>query len=266
MIIKGFKTLPELKTKLVQIPPEGRKAIVLVGRHPNEGTVAIANRHHSEWEKHGAVVVHLPREWTPHFLYKHYRKTFSVTEFERLARRIPSDDDVAKFLAKQGFAVPVVTFHGAPTGGWDGRIDYLTGQLHGFLPHLSKIPEHEVFSIHAAYKHQPPNLLVLEHFFQGTSPSRTQARVLATVHRTFGRDRFASDVFYPLLPRDRGQISDTYLGHYLATKRDVDYFSANLNMKFQAVLAHLVANGLKEKASLPNVPVWKLDLGSDPGI
>lgn len=68
MIIRP-KNLEDMRKQLSALPESSRRVVVLVGRHPNEGGPNIAKRHHEEWEKHGAVVVHIPPQWTPHGLW-----------------------------------------------------------------------------------------------------------------------------------------------------------------------------------------------------
>ena len=73
MIIKP-KTLAELENKLRALPESKRKVVITVGRHPNEGTIRIAQKEHVAWEKHGAVVIQLPKEWTPHHFWTSFIK------------------------------------------------------------------------------------------------------------------------------------------------------------------------------------------------
>ena len=81
MFVKGFHSLEKLAERLRAIPEEKRKVLVLVGRHPNEGTINIARRHHGDWEKHGAVVVQIPGKWTPHgFWNQAMKEKLSETE------------------------------------------------------------------------------------------------------------------------------------------------------------------------------------------
>lgn len=130
--LKEQEGLSHLAKKLRALPEEQRKVIILVGRHRNEGTHLIARKHHTEWAEHGAVVIQIPRKWTPetfwsrllrgkHPLSKAYTKFISGSKYDytskvklenKIKKTFKSDNEIMEHLTKAGFHVPFINFHG----------------------------------------------------------------------------------------------------------------------------------------------------------
>ncbi len=211
MIIKGFKTLEGLEEKLRAVPEEKRKVIVLVGRHPNEGTINIANRHHESWEKHGAVVVRIPGEWTQHFAWKlGMDKNWSLQQIKRFYDTKPDDVEVARVLFS-GLKVPVVNFHASGSIHNDGETQ------------LSIIP-----GIFQDFR------TTVEFYYRGQPAGRTKMR---RHWNQFDPGKFPKPyIDYP------------YIFHEHVTKESIIDFSRDHSKKFEELLAHLAKTGLKPVA------------------
>ncbi len=116
MILKP-KNKKQLVEQVKRLPPRKRRVVVLVGRHPNEGSINIGNRYNEEWAQHGAVVVRIPPQWTPHYFWKKEEKKkqpieSAIRKALLRARRIPEDTDLIQELKKNGVNSPVVNLHG----------------------------------------------------------------------------------------------------------------------------------------------------------
>lgn len=230
MIIRGFKTLEGLEQKLRALPEEKRKIIVLVGRHPNEGTVNIANRHHESWEKHGAVVVRIPAEWTPHFAWQlGTEEDWSARQIGRFERKNPSDAKVARFLLRSGFKVPVVNFHGTPflsDRDKPRRMEFTKGIF-------SRISNHPYFVYHKLDTFRPRNELVAEFFYHGSIPGGTKMRR----HWLHFEPSYFTELW--------ALSSSPHIFHPMVTKESIRDFSRDHSKQFEEVLAHLAKTGLK---------------------
>lgn len=107
------KSLAHMERLLRELPAEKRKVIVLVGRHNNERTHAIAKFYHGDWEQEGAVTVKIPSAWTPrHFWVDAKNKKLTAAEVKEAALGVPQDDGIAELLHRHGFHVPIVNLHG----------------------------------------------------------------------------------------------------------------------------------------------------------
>ncbi len=233
MILKP-RNLREMDLMLREVPAEKRKVIVLVGRHPNEGTINIAQRHHGDWEKHSAVVVRIPGKWTPHAIWqKAARREESLREASLRADDAPTDIDIAKFLLKKGFSVPVVNFHASP----DQRSMFRERQaMQYMLAKSSKIHEHRLFMKHALAR--PTNELVVEFFYSGNLIRNSGLKLFAINNP----DSYA-----------RSGLEPNYLQHSRITKAALSKFSSEIALEFEEVLSHLSRTQLKRRAVVPKV-------------
>ncbi|MFH0713160.1 MAG: hypothetical protein V1722_01375 [Candidatus Micrarchaeota archaeon] len=109
------KNREELIAQLKALPEHQRRVIILVGRHPNEGTTNIARRHHKSWEEHGAVVVRIPGQWTPHGFWKKHGERQDSVKVRELAAKVPDDRSISSQIQleiNKGF---IIHFHGTPS-------------------------------------------------------------------------------------------------------------------------------------------------------
>lgn len=238
MIVKGFKTLSKLERKLRAVPAEKRKVIVLVGRHPNEGTINIAQRHHERWEKHGAVVVRIPAEWTPHgFWAGVVKKKPPIDDVNAAIKKIPIDSEVVRFLHSRGFRVPFVNFHGTPhldpeifniIEGVSPLVDY-------HIDRETALTRHPRFTIYA-HRISHPAMLITEFHFEANRKKS------GNVERTARR-------LYNALELVVGQFSLNYLSREgNITSGGIRNFSQKYAAEFEEVLAHLSRTGLKKRS------------------
>jgi len=106
----------EIVSKLRELPEEKRRVVVLVGRHPGEGSTRIAQKNHREWEKLGAAAVKLPKSMTPDAFWRSAVRAFDAdahTARNMVERLPPSDGEIIEIVTKR-FGVPVINLHGAP--------------------------------------------------------------------------------------------------------------------------------------------------------
>ncbi|MFH0713266.1 MAG: hypothetical protein V1722_02010 [Candidatus Micrarchaeota archaeon] len=243
------KSLREMEAQLRQVPAEKRKVIVLVGRHPNEGSTNIAARHHGDWEKEGAVVIRIPGEWTPHYAAKRAIQLGVLKKIRSIVRDIPTDIKVSGFLEKR-FDVPVVTFHGS-CASEVGESEFYH-QAAYVLPVRSRIFEHQFFEANeelSSRRRWRPNQVIVEYYFKG-KPKETPVDLKRA----------------PELRASKRQLSPDYLNRARVTCEDLEAFANGHNNKiFEIVLAHLSKTGLKPKSVRPKVhdPVpWFIDCDS----
>ncbi|MFH0713254.1 MAG: hypothetical protein V1722_01950 [Candidatus Micrarchaeota archaeon] len=243
------KSLEQMEQQLTAIPEAQRKVIVLVGRHVNEGTGILASRHHKSWEQHGAVVVHIPKHWTPHGLANIVvRRNLDECSFRKLEARVVSDDVICKFLYKRGFRQPIVNLHGTPF------VDQTKDRtLVGFLSSSSQIHEHSGFFLHPE-KVKTPNYVLAEFFFKGREPNKRLRDLYEQVRKFSLTGDKTPGVVNLSFGHLSGQAAFSYLQKPLAGKTDLDFFSKHLNPSFEGFLAHLAATGLKRTAVKPKVP------------
>ena len=221
-----------LEQKLREVPPEKRKVIVLVGRHPNEGTVNIANRHHEDWEKHGAVVVRIPAEWTPHgFWHEVLKEDLSREQVEARDKQIPDDDNVSSYLLHNGFEVPVVSFHGSPkiADSKDIGLFFSIAERNTRILHRGFVSEN-------APELNSPNHVLAEFCFK-ESDRRGGSKFI----RLLNKERITNRLGYV-----GGQLDHRYVTRVgKISKETLVAFSKNHSKEFEAVLAHLAKTGLK---------------------
>ncbi len=250
MVILKPKNLREMNRQLRALPAEKRKVIVLVGRHPNEGTTNIAVRHHEEWEKHGAVVVRIPGKWTPQYIWHHAgRSKLSLDEAARLQGKASTDWKVMKFLRERQFDVPFVNFHATPLNielHKIGKIEYF---VH---PFASRIYEHQNFM--PAYSLPvDQNEVVVEFYFNGKSPSHRALSIWEQIQSLpLGSLR---KPFHPSLgftSKTLG-LNSGYLNKKAITNADLAVFSEHGAVEFNDVLKHLAKTGLKKRAVKPDL-------------
>ncbi len=105
----------ELVGQISALPARKRRVVVLIGRHPNEGTINIGVHNHKQWEKHGAVTVWLPPHWTPQgFWHRVKRRPLSnraLDSARRTAKQLPGDEKLVTMIG-QSIGAPVINFHG----------------------------------------------------------------------------------------------------------------------------------------------------------
>lgn len=225
MIIRPT-SLASLERALRRVPEEKRKVIVLVGRHLNEGSDQIARRLHRDWEEQGAVVVKIPKQWTPQYLWNRI-------DFERLLLRearalhdsIPSDSEVINFLHRS-FGIPVVNFHSS--GQRQRGIRFFTGpdaasnvQSHGLIERGELVETHPA-ELSVEYTHEAP----------------LRVEVMPTVHRL--RESYGFTVKRDLDPE--------YLAKPVASREILARFNRKSSeaAKFREILSHL-ASGLRKR-------------------
>ncbi len=233
MILKP-RNFEEMVNGLHELKPHKRRVIVLVGRHPNEGTINIAKRHHTEWEKHGAVVVRIPAQWTPHgFWHAALRKGDKVTpeEVQRAVSTVPQDAILASHLCEAGFDVPFVDFHATTESA------YNSPQLHFYVYKPTRLFRYSSFKFRKRV--QPhPNAVVAEYYFHDPTKDRRNAwnNLRGSLLR-FDNAR-------------KGQLNPTYLAHNRISRYYLDYFSSKFAPGFKAMLAHLAETGLAPRGKI----------------
>ncbi len=211
MILKP-RNREELVGLVKALPEEKRKVIVLVGRHPNEGTINIAVRHHKEWEEHGAIVVRIPAQWTPHGFWRQVQKAGerakTTEDWRREKIRLkqqmyetPDDSDVTATFIAEGIMAPIVNFHG--TGG-------------------KPVPFLDIRKV-SAIKH------VVEYYYRGKPATRLAQR----------RAKYAPKLSSPLTSRILDQLSAEYLEHETITKEDLAAFNKLYSKDFKELLRRL---------------------------
>lgn len=226
MILKP-KSLEEMQSTLRALPKEKRKVIVLVGRHPNEGTTNIAVHHHKEWEKHGAVAVRIPAEWTPHgFWHRVERENLSKEQAQRLFESTPTDFEIIKTLSQSRFEVPVVNFHGTAIMDKQDAHHLVKGtKLEYQIAPDSKLV-HPLFQ--KTYSPHGQNEVVVEFFFKGARGDKKRADALLK----------------RMIITNMYQLGQNYLGHGGITREALDSFSRDHSASFETVLKHLARTGL----------------------
>ncbi|MFH0713255.1 MAG: hypothetical protein V1722_01955 [Candidatus Micrarchaeota archaeon] len=259
------KNLKEMEAQLRAVPADKRKVIVLVGRHPNEGTTNIAVRHHDDWEKEGAVVVRIPGEWTPHFIWdKVLKGKFNQKAQKEMRRRLlftPNDRKVERFLYDSGFQVPIVSFHGTSAKDIFGVSESHSGEIKYALALKSRLHEHPLFiaSKHASGSDAPPNVMTVEYFYDSVykDPKLLRLRYDRLVKL------ISPELAIKLHLGQDGQagLKPRYIEHSTISRSALNFFSKHHAVNFKDVLAHLASTGLKQRKVKPAVPdpYWVLD-------
>lgn len=291
MILKP-KSLPDLEAKLRAVPEAQRRVIVTVGRHPNEGTIRIAQKHHAKWEKQGAVVVQIPPHWTPQGFwtavdrrFRHFwpvefdppkiekdraisrgsaeqedliRKAndylFRVSpqqdELIRKAKEIPDDGQLASFLSKNGFDVPIVNFHGISDFAnveqcFDHRVHRWLTPIPRFqvLPHSkTRLSPHELIKPNRDFPDDHyddvlrPNAVVVEIGFDGNEA--TKEKQLLRNKLLVLQNHFPPNSVSPQLDLD-------YLVHPAASPDVLNQYAKHKG-DFEELLRHLAQTGLRK--------------------
>ncbi len=170
-------SLEMLESQLKKIPENKRRLVIVVGRHPNEGTINIAKRYHAAWEKYGAVVVRVPAHWTPHGFWRTARSQ-GLTDSQAHASyaKVPQDFHIVDFISKKGFEVPVVSFHATPISPTMTADSFINDQLKRGLIYArrgnsSKVPFESADNDSNLHR----NELLVEFWFKGAAqkPSET---------------------------------------------------------------------------------------------
>ncbi len=219
---------------LREVPAKKRKVIVLVGRHPNEGTINIAQRHHSDWEKHGAVVVRIPGRWTPHAIWQNAARGKETIMRASRNEVKPSDKDVISFLLRRGFKVPVVNFHSTSLGYPGAHTSKCL--VHYLLSIKSRIHAHPLFA-HAISGSQKTEVLA-EFLYLGKPVANKRLRSFVQQYS----NREAGSGMHP-----------SYLGNSRITREALSLFSKEGAHGFEEVLAHLAKTQLKQRAVYTNL-------------
>lgn len=235
MILKP-RNLKQMAGALRRLVPDQRKVIVLVGRHPNEGTDIIAKRHHGDWEKHGAVVVQFPRHWTPHgFWHSAMRRKLSLAEVKRRYDKIPQRHLIATL--EEEFKVPFVNFHGTPLfdpsvhGCKQPFVEFQASSAMNLKPHT-------LIAEGGSLIH--PNEVLVEFYFKGKK-KRAYVKALKYADRLSLEEPESDE-----LPPD---YEASYLLHKWIDRKALELFSRKHAPKFEKVIAHLANTGLKRSKS-----------------
>ncbi|MBI5635506.1 hypothetical protein HY993_00915 [Candidatus Micrarchaeota archaeon] len=222
MIIKE-KTIAQAIARLHGVPSEKRRVIILAGRHPNEGSLNIANRHHEEWEQKGAVVLAIPGALTPQGFFK----KMPGMKAGRIKQTIPhlGDDPILKKIRKAGFEVPIVNFHGTPLEENATGIDYETASD-------TRNPRHPRIAETTRFTLQPNELLV-EYYCRGNPGARrTEEQTIGASLRTDAATRLDE--------------LRKYLNHPKITKEGIARFSREYSEEFAKIIGFLAEKGLKK--------------------
>ncbi|MFH0713687.1 MAG: hypothetical protein V1722_04005 [Candidatus Micrarchaeota archaeon] len=242
MIIEP-KSLEQMEAQLKAIPEAQRKVLVLVGRHPNEGTFNIAREHHKKWEAHGAVVIRIPAKWTPHKFW--HDKARGKLPPGTSSFSVPSDNDVINFLAQSGFKVPVLNFHSSPYTFLNSSLFYV---LKARKSHLS----YHVAPWSAVYRYKGfqvargminnPNEVCVELNCRGAELNpKARAHVIA--------EKFSE----PKNQLHQVQIGPRAVNNALITRKTLSLFEERHGAAFESILAHLAKTGLKPKPVTPRL-------------
>ncbi len=213
MILKP-RNMEELIKHVQDLPAKQRKVIVLVGRHPNEGTNNLAVRYHKEWEKEGTVVVRIPPQWTPHGFWKQVedsrkrlpQKEWVEQERDRLEKQLaetPDDGQVIAALKANRIRSPVVNFHST----------HINSRIDSSEPYLLIEP-----SSRRGGK-------TVEFFYRGRPAAFTAQR------RAGNAPRLKGDT--------HGQLTKEYLYHSIITREDLKEFKEHCAERFQVMLGEL---------------------------
>ncbi|MEK6923671.1 MAG: hypothetical protein AABW54_00335 [Candidatus Micrarchaeota archaeon] len=237
------RSLREMEKQLRGVPAGKRRVIVLVRRHVTEGTGAVAQRHHRDWEKLGAVAVRIPPKWTPLAFWREAQeKNLSVREINARLKRFVNDGQVCKFLLESGFRVPVVNFHGFTQPFYSGMTplaDYSRLDLNvrraGSLLHEHPSFSNGTFSWWAI----APNELLVELCVVGRGMKDLLSKRF--------KDKIESTIRDGRLDYPDDQLNLEYLEGECASRRTLDVFSRQYAKRFEAVLKHLARTGLKEE-------------------
>ncbi|MDP3742078.1 MAG: hypothetical protein Q8R15_02065 [Candidatus Micrarchaeota archaeon] len=240
------KTKVQIVGQLNALRAEQRRVIVFVGRHPNEGTNKIANRHHRDWEKHGAVTVRIPEHWTPHGFWKKIERkiakgTLTDAQIKKLIRReeakIPDDLELIKLLEGNKMHPPIINFHGT-----DSTHRHLEVRVHPYAPPwlhmavkqaLRKTRGEKPVGItfrpeYGSSGAEHPREILIDHRYLEKEGTKKQKRRLA--------DRFSVG---------RSQLSREYLTNSRADAKDLAHFTENFSAKFERILRKLTEKELK---------------------
>ncbi len=249
MILKP-KTLPEMVEQLKKLPREKTRVIILVGRHPNEGTINLAVHHHEDWARHGAVTIRIPPAWTPHgFWHSQDLSSEDKNKVEEEVRKIPTDSEIITHLSENGFNVPIVNFHSTPLPTLSeqdlklvfraipkGKATSLTLMFHP-RTRLPKGPPMESFGTVYDGLDVPLNELLIEWKFHSRGANTQKAmQYVPLVHDIYS---FRQD------------LSPYYLGAGKPRRESILQFKKEHGEKFLPLIKFLAENGLTDKSRTP---------------
>lgn len=201
----------DLHAKLAAIPTTKRQVLILVGRHPNEGTHLIARKYHKIWEMMGATVIQIPRGHTPQVIWNKFQqgKTPEVNQ-----SNFPTDEHISQLLKQYA---PVINFHATIRKYAQNKLDI--GHDGNLLSNIQK----QQLGIKSGSSDTDDNQVIVEYMAKGL-PRKKQTLV-----------RF--DSYAPGM----GHISPTYINHHVITSEALTHF-AKLNVKFLQIIRHLKIN------------------------
>lgn len=222
------KLLSEIP-KLVRMMPFEVKSVVLAGRHLNEGTHVLSEKQHKEWEKEGAVVIRIPKEWTPEHICAKVRKGgFGIFSLFSLVADTPSDSNIIQALRKAGINVPVLNFHATP---------YSEDSTNSLSIHTSRnscIPElPNNLKVSRKSGIEPTELLV-EYHYKGTPRGSSKTR------------DYASDFYLNIIFENFRHISPRYFLHPTINQAAIREFEEKHSPNFKRIFAHLAKHGLTD--------------------
>ena len=208
MILKP-KNMKEAVRMLKELPESKRKVIVMVGKHPNEGTYEIAQKEHEKWEKEGAVALKIPPAYTPKKAYLNARKVKNkvantIDEYPGLLkhfRSIKDDDTFIKEFEKRGIIAPVINFHGT---GY-----YSLPRLKIFSEKMRQIQLKEIEKL-------KPKHIIIEHYFWGKKTKKSKDRKLKG---------FAGTLTGYIARTNHSQITPRYLTHRRIKPEEISFFT-----------------------------------------
>jgi hypothetical protein len=244
MILTPNSELADFERVLRELPEEKRKVIVLVGRHPNEGTINIAVRHHKEWERHGAVVIRIPAAWTPHkFWHDAFRNKLGMHDVTARAQTVSTDNEIADFLLERGITAPIIQFH----GGADRRPAFLRkimpiiGTARLYIGRKSRIAYHpKIKRLHLIFhllgiKIRPNEVLAeFQYPDWGKKPENEKTRYVKETG------------WYGETIKAAAQLHSVYLRKPTPKRQDLDRFDEMFSGQFDELIRHLAATGLKK--------------------
>ncbi|MFH0971141.1 MAG: hypothetical protein V1835_01090 [Candidatus Micrarchaeota archaeon] len=227
MIIRP-SNVPEMIRMIREVPEEKRRVLCLVQRHANERTYDIAYKEHEKWGKEGALVVKLPRKYTPEGIaLAAFRKKMSHSGLEAHLKTIPSDNELAQILWKGGITSPVINFHGTAS---DSRLLLVQlGIESRFRGRISAAPVPINDNTNDNTIH--PNEVLVEYYFLG-KPQKRSRKVKSAIGRIW---------------RSLDEHSFLDPAHYLrrrrATNEDIGFFITKYSNQMLGIIRCLAAPG-----------------------
>lgn len=215
--------------------------------------------------KHGAVVVIIPRKYTPHGAWRNAQRRFGPKEGEsesqrfaaqlrHIRQKVPSDQRIIQHFTESGFHVPVVNFHS--TFRFAPEEDRNSGGDLGFF-RSNNIPLHPYFekAIPSIPLH-PNELLVAYMYTHGEEPkykpifTNTYRNRMTAIRGKKIRINRIDVICNPI--KGPSQMHGDYLSDKLLTSKSIDAFSKKHAEDFARVLKYLSQEGLRKVTPTPN--------------